>query len=271
MGCSYNYTAGESVQQTEWYKGRRQSGFWTSGVWKHVALSNSPSFHNRFEYLGDRRHDCSVAIHDLWVNDTGHYHFRFDMETFHRWSQTSVYLTVTELSASVSPAGVRAGDNVTLRCETSCPHEATVWFKDGLPVARAQFQARAEDSGNYACALKGVESFLSDPVALDVQYPPLNVSVETSSSASGVNLTCSSAANPAADSYTWYRGAGSSPGPLLEVGSGPVLSLASGGGAAHAGLYYRCRASNHLGGSYSPGPLLPVTPDSTDNISLCDA
>jgi len=58
---------------------------------------------------------------------------------------------------------------VTLTCLTSCHPATTVWFKDGLPVARTQFQARAEDSGNYVCAVKGVESVLSDPVALDVQ------------------------------------------------------------------------------------------------------
>lgn len=266
IGCSYDYTAGETVQQTAWHKGRLQRGLWT-----RVALADLPSFQNRSEYLGDRRHDCGLAIHDLRVNDSGHYYFWFDTETFGRRSQGSVYLTVTadaELSASVLPASVRAGDHVTLTCLTSCHPATTVWFKDGLPVARTQFQARAEDSGNYVCAVKGVESVLSDPVALDVQYPPLNVSVEMSSSASGVNLTCSGAANPAADRYTWYRGAGSSPGPLLEVGSGRVLSLAS-GGAAHAGLDYRCRASNHLGGSYSPGP--PVTPDSTDisRVVLC--
>lgn len=90
IGCSYDYTAGETVQQTAWHKGRLQRGLWT-----RVALADLPSFQNRSEYLGDRRHDCGLAIHDLRVNDSGHYYFWFDTETFGRRSQGSVYLTVT--------------------------------------------------------------------------------------------------------------------------------------------------------------------------------
>ncbi|XP_034409096.1 B-cell receptor CD22 [Cyclopterus lumpus] len=265
FGCSYDYTAEETVQRTAWYKGELRNGLWT-----RVALSDLPSYRNRSEYLGDLRHDCGLAIHDLQVNDTGHYYFRFDTETYGRRSKGSVYLTVTvsltELSASVSSASVRAGDHVTLTCMTPCQLPSTVWFKDGLPVAKSEFQARAEDAGNYLCAVKGQESVLSDPVALDVQYPPVNVSVEMSYSGlltmgSGVNLTCSSAANPAADRYTWYRSTGSSLSSLLQVGSGPVLSLPS-VEASHTGLYL-CQASNPLGGNHSTGaPLLPV--DETD-------
>ena len=67
------------------------------------------------------------------------------------------------------PPTVRAGDNVTLQCGTSCQLPGVVWFKDGRPVAKPEFQAQAEDGGNYTCAVKGQESVLSDPVALNVQ------------------------------------------------------------------------------------------------------
>lgn len=74
-----------------------------------------------------------------------------------------------ELSARVYPDRVRAGDTVTLECRTSCQLSNTVWFKDGRPVAKPVFQAQAEDSGNYLCAVEGQDSVLSDSVALDVQ------------------------------------------------------------------------------------------------------
>ncbi len=67
------------------------------------------------------------------------------------------------------PGTVRAGDTVTLKCRTSCQVPSTVWFKDGRPVAKPEFQAQAEDSGNYVCAVEGQDSALSDPVALDVR------------------------------------------------------------------------------------------------------
>lgn len=67
------------------------------------------------------------------------------------------------------PERVIAGDNVTLECGKSCQLPNTVWFKDGRPVAKPEFQAQVEDAGNYLCAVKGPELVLSDPAALNVQ------------------------------------------------------------------------------------------------------
>lgn len=88
--CSYNYTDGETVRKTAWYKGELKNG-----IWVRVALSDLPSYQNRSEYLGDLQHNCSLAIHDLQDNDTGHYYFSFDTDMYGRRSKRSVYLSVT--------------------------------------------------------------------------------------------------------------------------------------------------------------------------------
>lgn len=88
--CSYSYTDGETVLKAAWYKGELKDGRWI-----RVDLSDLPSYHNRSEYLGGLQHDCSLAIHDLQDNDTGHYYFRFDTETYGWRSRTSVHLSVT--------------------------------------------------------------------------------------------------------------------------------------------------------------------------------
>ncbi|KAM8868929.1 B-cell receptor CD22-like [Spinachia spinachia] len=178
---------------------------------------------------------------------------------------------VKNLRARVYPGGVRAGDNVTLTCQTSCQLPSTAWFKDGLPVANSQFKAQAEDAGNYFCAAKGQESILSDPVALNVLYAPLNVSVEMSYSdplttGSSVNVTCSSAANPPADNYTWYRTSASGFGSLLPLGSGQVLSIPS-LEASHSGLYF-CQARNQLGENNSTEVLLTVGQTDMNHLIL---
>uniref|UniRef100_A0A3Q1EHZ8 B-cell receptor CD22 n=1 Tax=Acanthochromis polyacanthus TaxID=80966 RepID=A0A3Q1EHZ8_9TELE len=245
----------EIVRNIAWYKGKL-----IDGEWKRIALSDIPSYQNRSEYLGDLQHNCSLEIHDLQDDDTGYYYFRFDTDRYGRRSKGSVYLTVTELKARVNPKRVRAGDAVTLECEASCPLPTTVWFKEGHPVSKPNFMAQAEDAGNYLCAVEGKESVQSDPVTLDVQYSPLNVSVEVSHAGllavgSSVNLTCSSAANPAADSYTWYRSTGSSS--VLQVGSGQVLCLPS-VDLSHSGLYV-CQSRNRLGQNNSTQVLLTVT------------
>uniref|UniRef100_UPI003AAF1405 B-cell receptor CD22-like isoform X1 n=1 Tax=Centroberyx gerrardi TaxID=166262 RepID=UPI003AAF1405 len=256
--CSYEYPDGEVVNKTSWSKGATKDGRWT-----RTELSSLPSYQSRVEYLGDQQHNCSLAIYDLQDNDTGYYYFRFDTHDYGWRSKGSVYLSLAEPTASVYPESVRAGGNVTLTCKTSCTLPATiVWFRDGQPVDKAEFQARAEDAGNYSCAVEGQESVRSDPVALDVLYPPVSVLVEASApgslaEGSSVNLSCSSAANPAADSYTWFRRTGS-PGSssLLQVGSGQMLSLPS-LEPCHTG-HYLCQARNPLGENNSTELLLLV-------------
>ncbi|XP_035527874.1 B-cell receptor CD22-like [Morone saxatilis] len=239
--CSYNYTDGETVTNTAWHKGGLKDK-----QWKRFKLSELPSYQNRSEYIGDQQHDCSLAIHDLQDNDTGYYYFRFDTGKYGRHSKESVYLSVTELiSARVNPDRVRAGDTVTLECTTSCQLPSIVWFKDGRPLAKPEFQAQTEDAGNYACALKGQESVLSDPVALDVQYAPKKVTLSMSPSGDVVKgnlvtLTCSSDANPPVtqSGYRLYKDR-----QFISSGLNHTISDVQPG---HSGLYH-CQAWNNIG------------------------
>lgn len=90
---------------------------------------------------------------------------------------------------------------------------------------------------------------------------PMNISVSVSPhetvEGSRVNLTCSCAANPEVNNYTWLRKAGA-PGSssMVQVGSGQVLSLNS-MGESHRGLYL-CHVRNELGESNSPEMMLSV-------------
>lgn len=99
--CSYTYQSGETVTKTVWYKGEIKNQ-----TWMRVKLSDLPSYHNRYEYLGDQQHDCNLAIHDLQDDDSGYYFFRFDTEKMGWHSRQSVYLSVTGkiISHQVSPA-----------------------------------------------------------------------------------------------------------------------------------------------------------------------
>ncbi|KAM3614480.1 uncharacterized protein V6R79_015020 [Siganus canaliculatus] len=262
--CSYNYSNTETVRMTGWLKGEMRNG-----IWKRVALADISSYENRTESLGDLQHNCSLVIHDLRENDTGYYYFWFDTNKYGRSSKTSVYLSVTELRASVSPRYVAVGNNVTLRCEASCQLPTVVWFKDGQTVMKPEFQAQAEDAGDYVCAAKGQESLLSVPVTVDVLYAPLNVSIDVCYSGSltvgsSVNLTCSSVSHPAASNYTWYR-TDALTSTMAEVGSGPVLSIPS-MDSSHSGLYI-CEAENQVGVNNSTVEVL-LTEDDRDINTL---
>ncbi|XP_023186054.1 carcinoembryonic antigen-related cell adhesion molecule 6-like isoform X1 [Xiphophorus maculatus] len=255
--CSYSYPDEESVRGTAWDRGMNQNG-----VWERVRLSGLPSYNGRFEYQGDHAHNCSLVLRDLQENDTGYYYFWFDTDKFGRRSKTSVFLSVTGLRATVRPDRVRLGDSVTLDCQTECQNGKIIWFRDGRPVAEPTFQAQTTDTGNYSCAFEGLKSSQSDPVALDVWYPPLNVSVEVNRSdpllvGSSVTLTCRGSASPAAITYTWwYSSDVSNSSTELQVGSGQVLSISS-VELAHTGTYI-CQAQNRAGQSRSAELLLAV-------------
>uniref|UniRef100_A0A3P9PF61 Ig-like domain-containing protein n=1 Tax=Poecilia reticulata TaxID=8081 RepID=A0A3P9PF61_POERE len=269
--CSYNYPDEESVRQTAWDKGMIQNG-----VLERVRLSGLPSYYGRYEYQGDHAHNCSLVLRDLQENDTGYYFFWFDTDKFGRRSKKSVYLSVTGLEASVRPNRVRLGDSVTLDCRTECQNTKIIWFRDGRPVAEPTFKAQITDTGNYSCAFEGIESSQSDPVALDVWYPPLNVSVEVNRSdpllvGSSVTLTCRGSARPAAITYTWWHSSNGS-NSSTEVGSGQVLSISS-VELTHTGTYV-CQAENRVGQSRSAELLLTVeetgrNPGGTEELLSC--
>lgn len=94
---------------------------------------------------------------------------------------------------------------------------------------------------------------------------PVNVTVEVSHAGplavgSSVNLTCTSAANPEANSYTWYSSRS-----LLQGASDKVLSLTS-LEVSHSGLYL-CQAGNHVGENNSSAVLLAVEETKSECVS----
>ncbi|XP_039972663.1 sialic acid-binding Ig-like lectin 13 isoform X2 [Xiphias gladius] len=257
--CSYDYPSGHFVTSVDWSKAR-----YASGRWMLFPLSRLLSPQDHFKYVGNLNGNCNLEINDVRHTDEGAYFFSF-VTTFNRWtSKTSARLYVKELTTVVQPSTVTEGDNVSLTCVSGCPTPTiVVWFRDGQPVLKPVFQARREDAGRYYCAVLGQETVRSASVALNIQYLPINIFVSVDppqvAEGSSVNLTCSSVANPAADSYTWYMRAVSSSGssPVLQVGSGQVLSLPS-VEASHAGLYL-CQARNSVGENNSTEVLLTMT------------
>ncbi|KAK2844245.1 hypothetical protein Q5P01_010904 [Channa striata] len=180
------------------------------------------------------------------------------------------------VALSVSPSGnIVIGSSVTFTCSSDANPPVTQsgysLYKSGQFISSGQnhtvSDVRPSHSGLYYCRASnniswtGVDVTRSTEVHVDVQYRPMNIVVSVDPphviEGSGVNLTCSCVANPAADRYTWYKrtdfpGSGS----LVQVGSGRVLSLLS-VDASHTGLYF-CQTENTLGINNSSEVLLPI-------------
>ncbi|XP_040923770.1 B-cell receptor CD22-like [Betta splendens] len=179
------------------------------------------------------------------------------------------------LTVHPSPDDIMTESSVTMTCSSDAnppvTHSEYMLYKDGQLVSTGQRHSipaiQPSHSGVYHCqasnsiSRNGLHLMNSTTVHVDVQYRPMNivVSVDPPHVAAGspVNLTCSCAANPAADNYTWYKrsnAAGASS--LVRVASGRVMSLPS-MTSSHIGLYV-CQASNSRGDSHSAEVLLSV-------------
>ncbi|XP_014196067.1 B-cell receptor CD22 isoform X1 [Haplochromis burtoni] len=191
-----------------------------------------------------------------------------------------------EVTLSVSPWGdIRSGGTATLTCSSDAnppvAHSGYSLYKDGQLLSSGQNYIISDilpsDRGWYYCqawnniSWRGIDLINSTEVHLDVRYPPTNISISVDpqlfDEGSSVNLTCSSVANPAADSYIWYKMVDSdATSSMLQVGSGQLLSLPS-VEESHGGVYL-CKVRNSLGESNSTQVLLSMQRKQDEGQSL---
>ncbi|XP_029694106.1 B-cell receptor CD22-like [Takifugu rubripes] len=173
-----------------------------------------------------------------------------------------------------SPGNVVRGSSVVLTCHSDASppvrNNGYSLYREGRFIGSGQTytipDVQPDHSGRYHCqawnsiSSRGVDHFNSSVVLLQVYYVPENISITINPAhvvwGSSVNLTCSSDANPPADTYIWYRNTNSSSSNGLQVGSGQVLSIPS-MEALHSGLYL-CQARNQVGGKNSTEVLLAM-------------
>ncbi|XP_034751008.1 B-cell receptor CD22-like isoform X2 [Etheostoma cragini] len=223
----------------------------------------------RFQYIGDKHHNCSLRIHQVEHNDAGKHVFRFTTNNKRdKWTgKDGSTLKVVDLRISVTkPDGngtTKEGDSVNLTCRNSCDGgnilSAFTWFKNGEPIAEGPTfylsNMSSTNSGNYTCSLKRHTAASSGVIHIDVEYSPKNTSVcvrpsMEADAGSNITLTCSSHANPPVENYSWVK---IDDGDVMDVGKGPVFVPDDGG-------QYLCSASNKHGSQNSSVVTLKMKP-----------
>ncbi|XP_053364158.1 myelin-associated glycoprotein-like isoform X1 [Clarias gariepinus] len=229
--------------------------------------------------IGDlRRKNCTTIFYNVNESDSGEYYFRIVSGNLKYIYPSSFYLNVRgspiipsirlykEDQGEVEDQNeVVEGTSVRLIClaRSPCPFNPPTFTWNFLPEdgtheqnhntrfssSQLNFNATHLHHGlDFTCNVtywlqnntKSVQSFFM----LHVLYGPRNMSVIASPSASvdlgsSVSLSCSSDANPAVQSYTWYRENGE------HIGSGTHLTINE-TVSTHSGLYY-CKAQNQQG------------------------
>ncbi|XP_036943608.1 B-cell receptor CD22-like isoform X2 [Acanthopagrus latus] len=252
--CSFYYPENLQVKKVMWGDKRAHI---SDGPFIFESEMNETD--TRFQYIGDKKHNCSFEIHNVEHNDAGKYIFRFITDTEKgKWTgPAGSTLKVVDLNDLMTrPHENRAtkeGDSVNLTCINGCDSDhlssAFTWFKNGEPKNEGPVlylsNMNPTDSGNYSCSLKTHTGTASRVININVEYAPKNTSVSGRplmevEAGTNITLICSSHANPPVD-YTWLR---LNESHVLDVGHQPELFTADGG-------QYFCSAANKHGSQYS--------------------
>ncbi|XP_073762916.1 B-cell receptor CD22-like isoform X2 [Danio rerio] len=217
-----------------------------------------------------------LNIRSVNRTEAGHYSCGVQGQTY---ISPAVYLNVryapdTPVISINRSAVIMEGDSVTLNCSSnSNPPANFSWFKGNTSVGSRRIfrisKISSDDSGEYKCRARNVHGEkYSDPVTLDVQYPPRNISVSMNRSAvikegDSVTLNCSSDSNPPALNFSWFKGE-------TFVGSGRIFNISK--ISSDDSGEYKCRATNEHGEKYSDPVTLDVQyPPRNVSVSITDS
>ncbi|XP_073763940.1 B-cell receptor CD22-like isoform X2 [Danio rerio] len=225
-------------------------------------LTDTPTFiwYRNSQRLTERRDRSNeLLLQSVRREDAGRYRCAVHEHTL---TSPEVYLNVmySPKSVSVSISGsavIMEGDSVTLSCSSDSNPPAEInWFKGIEYVKYGRIfnisKISSDNGGEYKCRARNKHGEkYSDPVTLDVQYSPRNVSVSINGSAvivsgDSVSLMCISDSNPPALSFSWFKENQSS-----AVGSGQSFS------AVQSGRFY-CEAHNPHGAQRSDAVTVTV-------------
>ncbi|KPP70921.1 B-cell receptor CD22-like, partial [Scleropages formosus] len=273
LSCKYDYPYGYGIRRVMWFRhtaeGKREYVF-------HTDLSVvSPSFMGRTRYSGTYK-TCTLQISSVRSTDGGEYYFRFETDRLGgQWTSTdAITLSVTVLQVQVHPARqgnlFASGETVYLGCEArgcAAPGNQFILYRNTVKLGSVEsvtiHNFDTGHSGTYKCHLASLPQVHSPdaPRQTTVVISPQGAIMEGSS----VTLTCSSNADPAVESYSWFK---DQAGWSLPDSFKPQLQLWS-TRPSDWGEYY-CVARNSLGSQKSPPVLLNITHAPRNTAVLID-
>uniref|UniRef100_A0A671Y577 Ig-like domain-containing protein n=1 Tax=Sparus aurata TaxID=8175 RepID=A0A671Y577_SPAAU len=249
---------------------------WKSDQTVVFDSSNPKSNTIQGELKGDlKRKDCSTTLNNMRPDHSKEYFLRVECNIFkHNLLNQKLHISVTGRFCSPS-TNTSEGTSVSLKCSAPAPclsHPPALTWSSSLGHIQESLQenldrtkvqtsvlnfnaSRIHHGKEISCTAVynkkdgSPKSSVSTSLTADISYPPKNTTVSVSPSGpvpenSRVTLICSSAANPAVRSYTWYRADG---GQETVMGTGHVLDIA----ASEVSSPFFCKAENDLGAGRS--------------------
>nr|XP_055062370.1 B-cell receptor CD22-like [Misgurnus anguillicaudatus] len=243
INCTYKYPTGHQITKVFWTKINSENP---------PDLFNDSEYSQRIQYLGDKRHNCTMKLTDVRQTDSHEYYFRFITDKDRWLGKPGVSLDITDLQVESSGDSVTERHSVTLTCKSRCSltdRSTFIWFKNTQSLSERTDRnnqlilqsVRRNDSGNYSCAVQG-HNLTSPHQYLNVIYAPDKPKISVNPSGEimegdSVTLTCSSESNPPVQNYSWFKENETS-----SVGSGQTYNITN-INSSHSGWFY-CKVQN---------------------------
>ncbi|XP_071329688.1 cell surface A33 antigen-like isoform X2 [Trachinotus anak] len=181
--CSFHYPGNMQVQSVMWAH-TRNNLFDGPFIFNSYSVNKS----TRFQYIGDKNHNCSLKIDQVEHNDAGEYGFRFTTNSATgKWSgKDGPRLEIVDLLAVATQTNgnrtMKEGDSVNLTCINRCDggnlSSAFTWFKNGQTIREGPVldlsKISSTNSGNYTCSLTAHNGTTSTAISINVESHSLN-------------------------------------------------------------------------------------------------
>ncbi|KAM9782771.1 LOW QUALITY PROTEIN: B-cell receptor CD22-like [Neosynchiropus ocellatus] len=208
-----------------------------------------------------------LIIPSITASQSGRY--RCDATNKHGQGSSSLDLEVQfppEVEITASATSIQRGGTMDLKCtvKKSNPEATSFWWrKDQQYVSSAQAytvgSTQPEHAGSYTCtARNSIGQGTSDPLQIQVEYPPRNTRVQVPSGLNGrvsagkeLRLTCATDAYPAANSFSWFHASQTPLSHYRNIDGGSTMTIEKVQRADEG--CYKCSATNSIGTDYS-GP-----------------
>ncbi|XP_047664569.1 uncharacterized protein LOC125140232 isoform X2 [Tachysurus fulvidraco] len=160
-----------------------KQNFWCLRNSNTDQCKNPPHVYNSssdFKFTGDDKSDCTLLIHNVQLNYSGVYRFRFITDKDKYTGEPGVTLQVTDLKVSLirlsGNGTLKQGDSLNLTCDVSCTNTSSqfVWSKNNQRLYTSgpvlHFPALTlRDSGDYTCTWGTGETSGSETISLHVE------------------------------------------------------------------------------------------------------